>query len=239
MKQSYPYSLSFLKGILLPIFLWIGFTPWSAWLDLKMSYAFYENGSFVSHPFWNWLYLYGIWPAWSLIGLALIGLALSFSNAYRSWRKPCIFLLLTFAVGTGLIIHAVLKDNWGRPRPRQVTEFGGKQSFRAYYQPNFGQQPEPSKSFASGHTSVGFYFFALALLGMIYRSRFLYWLGIGVAWGLGSLLSMARIAQGGHFLSDTLASALIMWLTAWVFAYFLFGWPNADDRRRNDERIDT
>lgn len=236
-NQSSP--LSFLKGVLIPIFLWIIFTPWSAWLDLKISHAFYENGVFVSHPFWDWLYIYGLLPAWILTGLALIGFFLSFfkPSTYHFWRKPCLYLLLTFAVGAGLIIHAGLKDHWGRPRPRQVTEFGGLQPFRAYYQPNFGKQPEPSKSFACGHASLGFYFFAVALLGTFYQSRFLYWSGLGLAWGLGGLLSMARLAQGGHFLSDTIASALIMWLTAWGFAYFFF--VHQTLREGNDERINS
>ncbi len=219
--MAHNYPLSFKKEILIPILMWIAFTPWSAELDLKTSHFFYEGKAFVSHPFWDWLYIYGLWPAWTLTGLALMGLILSFSKAYYFLRKPCLYLILSFAVGSGLIIHATLKDHWGRPRPRQVIEFGGKQNFRPYYQPNIGNQPEPSKSFACGHASLGFYFFSLALLGKIYQMRRMYWFGIGLAWGLGILLSIARIAQGGHFLSDTIASALIMWVTAWGFAYFL------------------
>jgi lipid A 4'-phosphatase len=215
------HLFSFFRGILIPIFLWIAFTPLSAWLDLKISHAFYEQGSFISHPFWNWLYIYGIWPAWVLFGFALLGLALSFSRAYHFWRRGCLFLILSYAIGSGLIIHAGLKEHWGRPRPRQVIEFGGVQPFRSYYQPNLSNQPEPSKSFACGHASSGFYFFALAFIGAIYQSRFLYWLGWGGAWGLGGLLSMVRIVQGGHFLSDVIASALIMWLTSWCLAYFM------------------
>jgi lipid A 4'-phosphatase len=223
MKMKQP--LSFFTGIVIPIMLWIVFTPWSGWLDLKISHAFFQDGVFISHPFWDWLYIYGIWPAWLMTGLAFVGLTFSFFQSYRSWRRPCLLLLLTFALGSGLIIHAALKDHWGRPRPRQVIEFGGMQHFRSYYQPNLDQQPEPSKSFACGHASVGFYFFAVAVLGSIYQSRLLYWLGLGSAFCLGSLLSTARIAQGGHFLSDAIASALIMWLTAWILAYFLFVIP--------------
>lgn len=227
-KPSLSFPLSISKGVFLPLFLWFIFTPWSAELDLKISHIFYHDGSFASHPFWNWLYVYALWPAWILTFIAFTGFVLSFKKAHRAWRIPCLYLLLTFGVGAGLIIHAVLKDHWGRPRPRQVTEFGGMQPFRSYYEPNLGNQPEPSKSFACGHASLGYYFFALAFLGAIYHSRLLYRLGLGLAWGLGLLLSLARIAQGGHFLSDTLASALIMWLTAWVFAYWLFAKEKLD-----------
>jgi lipid A 4'-phosphatase len=212
---------SIFKGVYLPILCWLALTPWSSWLDLKVSHMFYENGAFVSHPFWDWLYIYGVWPAWILTGLALTGFMLSFTPLYRSWRRPALYILLTYAIGSGLIIHAVFKDHWGRPRPRQVTEFGGVQTFRPYYQSHIGDQTEPSKSFPCGHASSGYYFFSLAILGILCRSRPLFWSGLGLALGLGILLSLARIAQGGHFLSDTLASALIMWLTSWGLAYCL------------------
>jgi len=220
-KRHYPFP-SFFKGVLFPLFLWIAFTPWSSWLDMEMSGAFYQEGVFASHSFWDAVYTYAIWPAWAVTGLALMGLILSLTQSYHSWRRPSLFLVLTFALGAGVIINDVLKEHWGRPRPRQVIEFGGLQPFRPYYQPNFTASPEPSKSFPSGHASLGYYFFTLAFLGIIYASSVLYWLGIALGWGLGILLSLSRIAQGGHFLSDTLASALIMWLTAWGLAYFLF-----------------
>ncbi len=213
-------KFSFAKGYLLPMSLWLLLTPWLNELDLAFSQFFYEDGHFSLHPFWDWIYHYALWPAWIMAITALIGLLLSFYPSYSSWRKPALFLSLVFILGPGLVIHAGFKDHWGRPRPRQVEEFGGKQPFRPYYQPNFGQQIEPSKSFTCGHCSLGFYFFALVLLGKSYRSRHLYWLGISLTWGLGGLLSLARIAQGGHFLSDTLASALIMWLMAWGLAPF-------------------
>lgn len=214
------YSSSFFKTLFIVILFGMIFTPYSDWLDIQISRLFYEKEAFSSAFYWKWVYLYGILPAWLLFTAALIGWTMSFFTSRRSWRRPCLFLLLTFGVGVGLIIHVALKDHWGRPRPRQTIEFGGEQSFRPYYQPNFNQT-ESFKSFASGHASTGFYFFALALLGMFYQKRWIYRLGMGSAWGLGVLLSIARIAQGGHFLSDTLASALIMWATSWMLFYLL------------------
>ena len=227
------YLTSFFRGIGVPILLWMAFTPFSGWLDLKLSHAFYEHEAFSSHAFWAWLFQYGIWPAWVLTALALAGCILSFFAPYRHWRNPCLVIVLTFAIGSGLIIHGGFKDNWGRPRPRQVTEFGGKQTFRPYYAPNFSEQPEPSKSFSCGHCSTGFTFFSLALLGTYFRSRLFWWLGWGLAWGLGFLLSATRIAQGGHFLSDALASALIMWITAWCLTYVLI--VNGNEFKENEK----
>lgn len=224
--------VTFLIGIILPIFLWIIFSPWSAELDLKTSHLFFKDGAFNSNPFWNWLFVYGVWPAWILFGFAVIGIILSYAKkSYHYLRLPCFYLFLTYALSSGLIIHGILKDHWGRPRPKQTIEFGGTQPFRPYYQPNFNNQPVPSKSFTCGHCSMGFYFFTLTLLGIIYRSKILFWIGLILAFGLGILLSMTRLAQGGHFLSDTLASAIIMWLTAWCLAFILF------KKQRTDERI--
>ena len=123
-------------------------------------------------------------------------------------------LLLSLALGAGLIAHTLLKDRWGRPRPRQVAEFGGHQQFRPYYLPNFFHQPEPSKSFPCGHCTMGFYFFAVALVcqrqGWRWGAIFSYFL----AFFLGILLGVTRMAQGGHFFSDILVSALLMWWVA-------------------------
>lgn len=229
------YSFSFIKGVLIPLFLLIIFTPFSAALDLKSSSFFFHVGTFPSNPFWNWLYVYGTWPAWIMVGCSLVGLIASYAKkSLASWRIPCIYLLLVYAVGAGLFVHAIFKDHWGRPRPKQTIEFGGTQPFRAYYQPHFMNAAEPSKSFPCGHASTGFYFFALGLLGAIGRSRLIYWVGMCMSWGLGTLLSIARIAQGGHFLSDTVAAALIMWLTAWFLAYLMFprgGWNEGIDKQ--------
>lgn len=205
----------------LPLFLWVLFTPFSSASDLEVSRYFYQKYGFVNHPLWHLIYIYAIWPAWILTACALIGFILSFFENNQAWRKPCLLVLLTLTIGAGLIVHAALKEHWGRPRPRQVVEFGGAQPFRPYYEPYFEKQAEPFKSFACGHCTMGFLFFSFALLGIYFQKKWLYWGGMLAAWTLGILLSLARIVEGGHFLSDTLASALIMWLTAWGLFYLL------------------
>ncbi len=212
----------FIYFFVFPFLAWLLFTPWSATLDIAITRIFYENGQFSSSPYWDIIYDYGVIPGWILFFVSLYGFISSyFSSKYQTWRKPSLFILLTFAIGPGLIIHGILKEHWGRPRPKQVIEFGGSQSFRPYYYPHFNQ-PEPSKSFASGHSSMGFAFFSAALLGLRSKNKKIFWGGIAIAWILGILLSLARIAVGGHFLSDTLASALIMWWLASGLYYFLF-----------------
>jgi lipid A 4'-phosphatase len=207
------FKKTFKKEILWPIVTMLMLTPWSGQLDRTVTDFFYRNGQFIKNELTQWAYQYGFYPAWIVAGLAALILISSFSfSSLKKWRRPALFLLMTLAVGPGLVVHTLLKDNWGRPRPKQVIEYGGEQPFRPYYKPNFFTQPEPSKSFPSGHCSMGFYFFTLAFLGKHYRKKLLRYFGMSLALGLGSLLSVTRIAQGGHFMSDTLMSGLIMWI---------------------------
>lgn len=209
-----------------PILLMLILTPWSAQIDLAVSRYFYHDGHFLSSQLFNFVYDYGILPGWITILIALNFLIGSlFLPQLKKWRRPCSYLILTLAIGSGIIVHAVFKDHWGRPRPRQSIEFGGDQPFRAFYQPHFNLDTEPSKSFPCGHCSMGFYFFTLVLLGSHYRNRKLFYTGIGLTILLGVALSVIRIAQGGHFVSDVLFSALIMWLTA----LWLYNWMFPED----------
>lgn len=210
---------SLIKGLLFPLLALLIYAPWSAQIDLWTSHQFYHNGHFDSSIYLDWIYNYGIWPAWTLAVLGLIGLL----SGKREFRRVSLFLLLTLAIGSGLIVHGAFKENWGRPRPKQVTEFGGDQPFRPFYSPNTNGASGPAKSFSCGHCTMGFYFFTLVFLGIYYRNRILFWGGIILSVGLGGLLSYARVAQGGHFLSDVIVSAVIMWITALVLFHLLLG----------------
>ena len=122
----------------------------------------------------------------------------------------------------GFIRHTAFKDHWGRPRPKQVVEFGGHQQFRPYYSPNFFNQPEPSRSFPCGHCTMGYYFFAVAFVLRRMGSKIWEVVSYIFALLLGSALGLARMAQGGHSLSDVLWTALIMWLVAGAFDWLAY-----------------
>lgn len=189
--------------------------PFTPYLDLALERYFYKGGvdhSFSNNLFYQFFYDYMVIPA-EIIGL-LAGFfyILSFVSPYwKRWRTEFLYLLLVMVLGAGLIVHTALKDNWGRPRPRQVIEFGGNQPFRPFYKPNFFHQPEPSKSFTCGHCTMGFYFFAFTILGLRYNYKMLFYGSLFLALTLGFLLGLARMAQGAHFFSDVLLSALVMW----------------------------
>lgn len=128
-----------------------------------------------------------------------------------------LYVVLTLAVGPGVIVNGVFKDNWGRARPSQIIEFGGA----ATYTPPFmvAGQCDTNCSFVSGHGALGFWLVTLAfLVPAPWRGRAI--LGALVC---GGLVAVVRIMQGGHFLSDTLYSATITILVSWAMWKAMFG----------------
>lgn len=208
---------------LVPLLVMAIITPLTPYLDLTISGYFFDptTQTFVSNGFVNFFYEYGEMPAMGVGIIAAIVLVLSFFfSSWKKFRIAALILVLTLVIGAGLIVNEGLKGHWGRPRPRQIVEFGGHTSFFPFYHPNFGQA-EYHKSFPCGHCTMGFYFITFAVIGYRLHSRFLLYLGLIVGIGFGALLSICRVLQGGHFLSDTLMSALIMWLTALTMSWLI------------------
>jgi membrane-associated PAP2 superfamily phosphatase len=211
------------KAWLLPLLLLAILTPFTPAIDLASSNYFYlPHHHFSSNAFFDFLYHYGLIPAQLLFSFAAVMLFLSYFKKWKKWHTPALALVLTLLIGSGLIVHEIFKEHWGRPRPKQTIEFSGTQSFRPYYKPNFFNQPEPSKGFSCGHCTMGFYFFAAALVAKKLNYTKTFWAFLVLALALGTALSIARIAQGGHFFSDTLVSAIVMWITAYACVHWLF-----------------
>jgi lipid A 4'-phosphatase len=130
-------------------------------------------------------------------------------------RVGAIFLIVSLAVGPGLIVNSVLKDHWGRARPSQIAEFGGSKQFTPALEPS--DQCERNCSFPAGHPALGFYFVSFALLIPAVRPRRRVFGGAILA---GTLIGLMRMAQGAHFLSDVVFSGLIVIGSSW-FLYQL------------------
>jgi lipid A 4'-phosphatase len=125
--------------------------------------------------------------------------------------RAAAFLLLSLALGPGLLVNAVLKDHWGRARPAQVTEFAGTQHFTPALVP--ADQCVRNCSFPAGHPAIGFYLVSFAfLVGDAKRRR----IAEAAAIATGALIGLARMAQGGHFLSDVVFSGLLVYGTSWL-----------------------
>jgi lipid A 4'-phosphatase len=188
-------------------------------LDISLQHLFYnqEKGWILQNrPLWNFLYKFGIYPGYFFALIALIMISLSYwSSKYIKYRKACILLVFTLIAGPGVIVNGVLKDHAGRPRPREITEFGGTEKFLCVCQVGDNNQ---AKSFPCGHCSMGFYM-AVPYLFLRYRRRFLAWTFLIGGTTYGILMGIARMMAGGHFASDVLWSGGIVWLVALTGLY--------------------
>jgi lipid A 4'-phosphatase len=124
----------------------------------------------------------------------------------RNWRQAAAVVTVVL-LGIGLVVHAVLKDGMGRPRPRDVQVFAGPTAFVPAFVPS--QFCKTNCSFVSGHAAVGFALMSFGIFG-VRRKRQFWFLTSLVA---GGVIGLARIAQGGHFLSDIVFSLIAIWLS--------------------------
>jgi membrane-associated PAP2 superfamily phosphatase len=123
--------------------------------------------------------------------------------------RDILFLLATLAVGPGLLVNAILKENWGRPRPADVDVFGGEDPFVGVWR--ITDHCLGNCSFVSGEAATAVWLIAVAIVAPPRWRRPVVAALVVVA----AALSLNRIAFGRHFLSDV----LIAWgLTLLVLA---------------------
>src|SRR5436305_5189335 len=188
-------------------------------LDIAAARAFYSPNALDHWPLarelpWSVLYRLAPWITAVLVLSGLGALALGMARGHGDWRRHGIFLLLSVVIGPGLLVNTVFKDHWGRPRPRDIVEFGGPLHYRIAPLPG----GEGGASFPCGHCSVGFLY---AVGWWVWRRRRPAWARASLAVGLlaGFALGLGRMAAGGHFLSDVIWSALLALGVAHVLYY--------------------
>jgi lipid A 4'-phosphatase len=142
-----------------------------------------------------------------------IGLRTWLQLAFPQW----LYLAICLAVGPGLVANVILKDHFGRPRPKQVLEFGGSKSFAPALIPS--EQCASNCSFVSGEAASTFLPFYAASAVLPQAAPWL--LAVGTLCGIAS--GLVRVAQGAHFLSDIVFAAVCMALTAVCVHSAMFG----------------
>ena len=193
---------------------------WFTDLDIWLQKPYYNStgGWFMLHvPFWDFIYKYGIFLGYFVALTALVAVSISYWNrAIVVWRKAAWFLLFVMVVGPGILVNGTFKDHWGRPRPREITQFDGSDSYVKVWVKGQTQ----GKSFPCGHASMGFY---LSVAFLFLRNRNKSWAWFFMLFGTfyGLLIGYARMIAGGHFASDVLWAAGIVWFTA-IVAFHLF-----------------
>lgn len=198
------------------------FVVWPG-LDLAVSGLFADG---TRGFFWRdapWLLAFEK-MAW--LGSRLLGAGFLVALLFALWRRgPCVglgargwaFLLLGLLIGPGLVANVVLKDNWGRARPRDVAAFGGTASFTPALLP--ATQCAKNCSFVAGDAAFGFFLSAAGYVVRASRRRRVFWSGMAA----GLVFGGARVALGAHFPSDVLFAGIFMLATLAALHAALFG----------------
>jgi lipid A 4'-phosphatase len=185
-------------------------------IDLWTTRLFWRPGDgFFLRDYWAFRLVHEGTP-YLTAAIAIGILAFAFRpRRSRRGRRVALFLALSLVLGPGLVVNTVLKDNWGRARPSQVTEFGGTKRFTPA--PLVSDQCIKNCSFVAGDPAVAFWFLSLAFL-LPPPGRYAAAAG---AVALGAFFGLARIAQGGHFLSDVVFSGVAVAATAWLLHWLI------------------
>lgn len=136
-------------------------------------------------------------------------------------RRVAGVLIGSLLLGPGLIANVLLKPYWGRPRPGEVTAFGGTLDFTAWWNPH--GQCDSNCSFVSGEESLAVWLFAWAVvLPARYRGP-----ALVVAALHSAFMAAGRLTTGAHFASDLLFAVMVTGWSIWLMHWLLLRAPRA------------
>jgi len=205
-------------------------------LDLQISGFFFDPhlhlfkinnqpGVILSRDAARWLVALIVAPA----VLALVGKLVMPSRRALIGGRAALLMLVTLALGPGVLANLVLKDYWGRARPLDVVEFGGTYPFIPWWDPR--GDCRINCSFVAGEPSGAFWTLAPAALTPPQWRLLAY----GGALAFGAAVGLLRIAGGGHFFTDVAFAGVLVFLLIWVTHGLLFRWPAT---RTTDEAVE-
>ncbi len=125
--------------------------------------------------------------------------------------KEIVLLWISQLLTVLLFVNLILKNFWGRARPGDVEELGGKDVFTPWYV--YSDACYTNCSFVSGDASVGF---SVMILYLITKNIIFFYLGVFS----GLFLGLVRIMEGGHFLSDILFAGIIIIVLNFIIYFF-------------------
>jgi membrane-associated PAP2 superfamily phosphatase len=132
--------------------------------------------------------------------------------------RTALFMLLTLAIGPGIVANLVLKDHWHRARPIDIWNFGGNDRFTPWWDPR-GTCPN-NCSFIAGEPSGAFWTMAAAAVAPPQWQLAAY----SAAMIFGVTIGVLRMAAGGHFFTDVVFAGVFMYLVLWTLHGLIFRW---------------
>jgi lipid A 4'-phosphatase len=182
-------------------------------LDIKFSSFFYHpQNRFYLKDYAFCIFIYRSVEIIAL-GLAaglplLLFISAVLKNVFTSeFRKRVLYLILTLALGPGLLVNVIFKEHWGRARPDHIEQFGGSNRFTPAFV--ISSECKRNCAFVSGHASVGFYLISAAFLMKKHRKK-----GLVLAISYGFIIGLVRIIQGSHFASDVIFSFYFVYIVS-------------------------
>jgi lipid A 4'-phosphatase len=182
-------------------------------LDFTLTDMLRANDRFVlqGDDKWSLIRRFTMWGYGLVYGVMVIGLVYSTIRKAPVWSfypAQWLYLVACSLAGPLLVTNLVLKTYIGRPRPRSVTEYGGRYEFKELFEA--GGKCVDNCSFVSGEVSSMVMIFA----GMMFvtgKWRWLFALLLLPAWAFSAYL---RVGAGAHFPSDTLFAGVFMIIIA-------------------------
>ncbi len=132
--------------------------------------------------------------------------------------RAALFLIVTLALGPGMLANAILKQHSARMRPMDVTQLGGSYRFTPWWDPR-GSCPE-NCSFIAGESSGAFWTLAPAALAPPQWRPLAY----GAALVFGAAIGVLRMAAGAHFFTDVIFAGVFMFVVVWTLHGLIYRW---------------
>jgi membrane-associated phospholipid phosphatase len=179
-------------------------------IDLALANLFYNPTSFrrfvgIANPYLIPLREHGMIAIGTCALIVILALM-----SYLPGRLPsvppraAIALTLSLIIGPGIMVNGILKPYGGRPRPVEVTQFGGNLQFVDWWNPTGSCRS--NCSFMSGEATTAAWMVGPAMLvPPPWRT-----VAIGAALVFAGVVGALRIVAGAHFFTDVLVGILAM-----------------------------
>lgn len=194
------------------------FFAWPS-IDLNTSHHFFSTYSYAEGPLdVNHFFIRG--PIFKLAqklvdilfaaALVISGVLVVVAAIQKKRQRflGALFIFLTFSLGPGLLVNAILKNHWGRPRPYYTQGFVWNQPYVRVWE--ISNECQRNCSFVSGDSSTAFAFLAFAFLPFRKRRWRVVIATLSVLYFV--LNGTLRLIHGAHYLSDIVIGALLVYL---------------------------
>ena len=191
--------------------------------DIAVSQLFYTPGKgflFAKDPSLQMARKIGEILTTLVVVAALLAIVVPLSSRFRlRYLKPSagLYVLAVYVLGPGLLVNGFFKNFFGRARPRELLEFGHGAHFTPVWQ--IAGDCSGNCSFVSGEGAAAAALFCLLAI----TPRPLRGVAAAGLLVVAGALSLARIAYGGHFVSDVLLAWLLVLMVAAALKPLMLG----------------